>query len=1138
MNDLYVMGAVCSRNKVNNVIKRFFDKLRMTVGGLKMTLGKLGMTRGENLGSYVLYLATIKILFCVCLVHARQQGLGTPVATGVAFQNSYAVTGKILSANTNEPLDGATISIQGKQAKVLTNADGAFRILASDSSGVLLISFVGYQSAEINFNRREAGPFTIQLESNGTQLEEVEVSTGYQTLPKERATGSFATPLKQVFDQRISTDVLSKLNGITSGLNFNTNTGNTINGELDISIRGRSTINANDQPLIVVDNFPYSGEIVNINPNDVASVTVLKDAAAASIWGVRAGNGVIVITTKRGDANRTANISLNSNVTWTDKPDLFYNPNYLQSADYIDIEHFLFSKGKYNADLNNTTTFPVLSPAVEIMGNGDRLSPADSLVAINHLKTIDVRRQNSDVFYRKALNRQYALSISGGNDLSKYYISSGYDYNLQSLKLNDFKRITLTANNTFTPVKNLELSTGIYYINSTDRVDDTYKTIANRSYTSYPYLQYSDDLGAPLAINRYFREQFISEAPARGFVDWGFRPLQELGLTDNKTKKTDYRLLAAARYRVTGGLHLDIKYQFQKSNSSGRVLHPEESFAARNLVNQYAELSGRQVVAYNVPLGGYLENSTSVGTSHNFRAQLNFSKRWDRHEVNVLGGYEISQALTENQSATYYGYNDEVGTVATVDNVSLFPLNPAGTASIPSGLSIGGSIDRFRSVFGTGAYTYDDKYVFSFSGRIDGSNYFGVDANQKSVPLWSTGLRWNLEREEFYHVPWLPIIHLTATYGYNGNLDRATTGITTFRYFSRSQLTNITYADLTNIGNPELRWEKSRQIKLGLEFALKENIISGNLEYYFKKGVDLIGNTLVAPSTGLTTFRGNFAGMEGQGFDLVLNSWNLRGKFSWKTSLLLNRATDRVTAYNATINGSQFLAADGLNGKSIVPVLGKPVYSVFSLPFAGLDPQNGDPMGYLNGELSKDYAAINLSNEDNLLYHGPARPTVFGGLSNTFSYRDFSLFVNIGFKLGYYFRNNSIDYYQLFGNNFRAHRDYLDRWKKPGDEQVTHVPSMVYPANLARDRFYGNSSVLIEKGDHIRLQDISLSYTFRKARWRALPIQDLQLYIYLNNVGLLWKANQAGLDPDFVPGINSTTYPAPTTYALGLKVNI
>src|SRR5690606_24887505 len=206
------------------------------------------------------------------------------------------------------------------------------------------------------------------------------------------------------------------------------------NGDLDISIRGRSTINANDQPLLVVDNFPYSGRITDINPNDVVSVTVLKDAAAASIWGVRAGNGVIVITTKSGRVNQKTTVSFNSNVTITDRPDLHYNPNFLASADYIDIEHFLFTKGRYTADLSNRTTFPAVSPVVEIMANTSALSTADSLAAINHLKSIDARDLNRDVFFRNAVNQQYALSFSGGGDKSSFYVSSGYDQNMQSLK--------------------------------------------------------------------------------------------------------------------------------------------------------------------------------------------------------------------------------------------------------------------------------------------------------------------------------------------------------------------------------------------------------------------------------------------------------------------------------------------------------------------------------------------------------------------------------------------------------------------------------------------------------------------------------------------------------------------------------
>lgn len=1046
------------------------------------------------------------------------------------------ISGRVFHAETKEPLIGATVTIKGTRVSAVTDEEGRFS-LRTANSGTLVISYVGFARKEIIITSGNAG--NILLEPLTADLNEVSVvSTGYQFIPKERATGSFAQPLKEVFTSRVSTDVISRLNGITSGLVFNANTGNTINGRTDINIRGLSTINANDQPLIVVDNFPYNGDISGINPNDVESVTVLKDAAASAVWGVRAGNGVIVITTKRGRANQPARVSFTSNVTIMNKPDQYYSPTYLPSSHYIDIEHFLYTKGRYNADLANTVSFPAVSPAVEIMHNGGRYTTADSLAMMDALRNSDVRALNDAYFFRRGIMQQHALNVSGGTDKTSYYLSAGYDKNLQSLRYNDFERISLNMSNTFRPIKGLELTAGLYFINTTGNTDNTFMDVANRSFTYYPYLQYAAADGSPLAITRYQRESYIAAAPSRGFEDWSYRPLQELGLSQNRTVNIDYRMLAGVRYKLFNGLDADIKYQFQRMNGKSRELNPAGSFAARHVVNQFATVTNGQVTGHPVPVGGYQVNGINEGISHNFRAQLNYNMAWRRHAVNALAGYEISESTGESRQNYYYGYNDQTGTSGAVDYTGVFPINPSGTASIPGSQLIGGTTDRFRSTFVTGAYTYNDKYTFTLSGRIDGSNYFGVSANQKSVPLWAAGGKWDLDAEEFYKVSWLPVLKLTATYGYSGNLDKATTGITTFRYFNNAQLTGIPYADLTNIGNPDLQWERSRQIKVGIDFANRNHRIYGNFEYYFKKGFDLIGSRQMAPSTGVINYRGNYSTMKGSGFDLVLHAQPVRGAFNWKTSLLLNYNRDEVTGYDIRITSTQTLAADGINGKSIVPIVGRPVYSVYSLPFAGLDPENGDPMGYQGGVISKSYTDLNLSPVEDLLYHGPARPRFTGGLSNAFHYKDFSLLVNINFKLHYFFRRTTIDYYQLFGNSFRVHRDYINRWQAPGDEAHTSIPSMVYPANLARARFFNNSSVLVERGDHIRLQDISLAYTFRKERWRFLPFRDMQAYFYLNNIGLLWKANKADLDPDYIPGIGGNISPAPAAFSFGIKVNI
>jgi len=293
--------------------------------------------------------------------------LRTPKAESLRSTIQTDISGVIKDVKGNL-LSSATIRLKGSDRATTTDANGSFIFSKLPEQGTILINSIGYLSQEINYTKNGNRNFSVILEEARTDLQEVNVvSTGYQQIPLERATGSFAQPIKEMFDRRIAPDLLSKLKGITSGLIFNSNSTRTSSGQTDINIRGRSTMYANDQPLIVLDNFPFTGDIRNINPNDIESVTVLKDAAAASIWGVRAGNGVIVITTKQGKAGTPLNISFSAAVSMFEKPDLRYNPNQLSSLDYIGLEKTLFDRGYYDANLNDIINYPVISPAVELL---------------------------------------------------------------------------------------------------------------------------------------------------------------------------------------------------------------------------------------------------------------------------------------------------------------------------------------------------------------------------------------------------------------------------------------------------------------------------------------------------------------------------------------------------------------------------------------------------------------------------------------------------------------------------------------------------------------------------------------------------------------------------------------------------
>lgn len=1023
------------------------------------------------------------------------------------------VKGRVTSEN-DEPLSGATVMVKGTGNIVFTNENGEFVLTDLPPDAVLIISSVSFETQEIKVNNRNNIAIKLKVKSSSLDSVVISYNTGYQYIPKERATGSFAHVDNALFNRSVSTNVLDRLNGVTSGLLFDATAGNT----LGISIRGRSTIFSSTEPLIIVDNFPYDGNIANINPNDIESITVLKDAAAASIWGARSGNGVIVITTKRGRLNQPIQLEFNTNFTVSEKPDLFYNQQFLNPSDFIDVEKMLFKEGFYDGRLNNMITYPAITPVVNIL-NQQRLgniTDAEATTQIDALKNNDVRNDLTKYFYRKPFNQQYALNIRGGSDKVSYFFSTGYDKNLPQERGAEYGRVTLNSLITFYPVRNLEIKGGVNY----SQHNSINNSVANGLIyggSLYPYAQLADAGGHALPVYKYFRKEFVDEATSKGLLDWSYYPLNELGYANSRSTLSDTRLIAGIKYSFLKGLSSEVNYQYESGLTNGRTLNSVQTYTARQLINQYSRIEGGTVVYRNIPLGGILDFSNAELISNAIRGQVNYSNKWAAHEVNVIAGVEAREAKTDGHSSRLYGYDEGTGAYKEVDfsGTHWYQTYPSGNSSvIPNSAGVTGTIDRYRSYFANLAYTYLSKYTLSASARKDESNLFGVTTNQKGVPLWSVGGKWSVNDESFYRINWLPYLKARVTYGYNGNINKTVTAYTVAAYYTNTWLNNINFAQILFPGNPDLRWEKIRMWNAGVDFEFAK-IISGSIDLFRKKGKDVIGDDPVPTSTGFQSVRGNYADIEGKGIDVILNSKNIDKKFQWVTTFLLSYATDKITKYK------------GVATNAII-VEGNPFNSVYAYHWAGLD-KEGNPQGLVDDKPSIDYSAILAAAPKDMANYN-LQPRFFGALRNTFSYKGFSLSVSILYKAGYYFQHSTIVYEQLYNSGI-GHADFAKRWQKAGDERITTVPAMIYPNNLERDAFYGSSEAVISRGDHIRLQDINLNYNLSRRDWHSLPVNNIQVYVYANNLGVLWKANKEKIDPDTVTGI-----PLMRSVSLGLRV--
>lgn len=1022
------------------------------------------------------------------------------------MQTGSGISGTVLEKETGVPVPGALVLVSDPNISAVSDKEGKFSLSLKPGAYELRISFIGFrtiqQTVEVPLGML---PLTVALETEEIGLDQVEVlSTGYQQIPKERATGSFAFLDQELVDRRVSTSVLDRLEDVTPGLIFNR--AGAINDP--ISIRGRSTLFGNTLPLIVIDNLPYEGPIENINPNDVASITVLKDAAAASIWGAQAGNGVIVITTKSGKFNQPIQVSLQSNLTRVEQQDLYYQP-LMGMGDFIEQERNLFNTGFYNARITNAARLPV-SPVVETLlaARSGLISGQEATARLNQFAMQDSREELSKYYYRPAVRQQHAVQVSGGGDKYRFNYSAGLDSNLEDIRGNGNRRITLNARQDWRLLNGkLDIATGIALVRSDRRVSTALPNL-------YPYEKLTDGEGNAVPVVGLLNSRFVESTVGSELLDWRFIPLEEINRRNETSTAMDWRANLGLSYKLRDGLTAQVQYQFWNNQNTFRNLESLDLYAVRHQINSFTQLGTQGNLSFPIPRGGRLNQQLSNSLSHNLRASLAYRLAKENHELNALGGWELRDLQTLSDQALYYGYDDARGLSTPVDYITQFRLyqNQGNLQTIPYQGNHSGLVDRYVSYFANAAYTYRNKYTFSASGRRDMSNLFGVETNQRGVPLWSAGLGWTISEEEFYQGKSLPYLKLRASYGYNGNIDKSTTAFTTLLYQNvHPYITGLRNAFITNPPNPNLRWEKIRIFNLGLDFESRNGRLGGSLEFYSKRGQDLIGETEVPDSNGIYVVRGNFSETLTNGFDLVLNTVNVVKPIRWSTQFLLSGVRDEVLSFLGTRTVSQYLGG----ASNVVPQEGRPLFSVYSYPWGGLAPDTGNPRGFLNGELSENYSQIiGTQTPETLRFHGSARPTVFGSIRNDFQWKGWSLSVNTSFRLGYYYRRRSVDYAALSRGEI-THADYSNRWRAPGDELITRIPSQPTTLNTLRQSFYQSSSVLVERGDHLRLQDIRLGYTWDKLNSPGLPFQRLEVFTYLNNVGILWKATEDPLDPDF-----------------------
>lgn len=1055
------------------------------------------------------------------------------------------ITG-VVTDKSGMPLQGATVTLRGQGRGQGTDSYGRFTFSNIPVNATLIVSSVGYDTKQIRLSGQS--DVRISLDTLIREIQAIEVvSTGYQDIPRERSTGSFVKLDNKLLNRSVSTNILDRILNVTNSLR------NETMGTNAVTIRGLSTINANQKPLIVIDGFPYEEgfgasfqlALNNLNPNDVESITILRDAAASSIWGARSGNGVIVITTKKGKYNDRLSLTINSNINIIEKPDL-NKMNIIKSSDAIDYERYLFSTGfynSYNGPFTPTYNYPVVSPAIEILLAQKRgiLSQQQTDEQLKLLSNHDIRKDVSKFLLRTSVNQQYNINVSAGTDKSSFYASIGYDKNLASNIGNQNDRFTFRTDNSFKPIKNLELNTFIQYVQS--KIDanglDYLQFIANGGRLMAPYTRLVDDQGNPVHISPNsggLRTAYIDTVKVKGLLDWHYRPVDEIGNANNVTNSISARFGGNIKYTIVPGISAEIRGQYERTNANTENYYSPQTYLIRNIVNRFMFLNTSGTPQYPVPNAGILDNTAQKSIAWNFRAMLNINKSWNNQQLSGILGLDTRETKSNLNQSRKYGFDPNKYTYTTnMDFKTVYTLRPSGAGSTITDLSsLDGRLNRFLSYYGNAAYKMLNKYTISGSARIDASNFFGIKANQRYIPLWSAGISWDIDQEEFFKKNVFSQMKLRATYGFNGNLNNSATSLPTIRHSNGTSIYNSSqsFATLESPANPGLTWERVRMINLGLDFGLLASRISGSIDIYTKKGIDLIGPISISETNGFGSYTSNYASMSGKGLDLVLNALVVNRSLKLFSTVSFSYNSDKILDYynqaNLLKNGTAYVTGS-------LQEIGKPKYRIYGYKWGGLNPTNGSPMGIIKGNkvpfetvLGSTSSVPNTQPED-LVYFGNAMAPFFGNMLNTLSYKSISISFNIVYKFGYYFRRPSINYSTLL-TNWGGHGDFTYRWKKPGDELLTNVPAIPSVQNNSYE-FYRYSEVLIERGDHIRLQDLRISYDLQPKNKRTSPISTITVFTYANNLGIIWKENKAGLDPDFVDAV-----PNPKSIAFGLNI--
>ena len=1113
-----------------------------------------------------------------------------PTGFSYTFQNDIIVitpkmaepeknilTGLVFDENKH-PLPGVTVLVKGSSNGVTTNTKGEFSIKLQEKD-TLVFSFIGMESVTLPYTGQKT--VTITLKSSKKELEEV-VVTGYQVIEKRKLTSAVVSVKGSDVLDPINTSIDQMLQGKIPGLQAINQSG-TPGVAPKIRIRGSSSISGSREPVWVVDGvilsdpIPLTPEEINsmdnvnlignaisfLNPEDIDRIDILKDASATALYGVRAANGVIVITTKRGQSGPPwVNFSTNLSVV--------ARPNYsimkqMNSKDRIEVSEEMQEKALH---------FNKYDPS-EIGYEGAlrdlwerRITYQEFNQQVKKLK--EMNTDWYDLLFHTSFTQSYNLSVSGGSDRVNYYISAGYNDQKGVAKPEKYTRYNALAKVDVNLYPNLKIGADI----SSARVK------SKRTHSSVDLYQYAYETSRAIpAYNEdgsdYFyttKEGLKNTAKDYYSPDIKFNIFHELDHSGYESTTSNTSMNFHLDWKLFSMFNWHTQFNLTTTHTNEQEWVDEQStFAQSKRLLAYgvkepdSKLASNYYTDTELPMGGILNGKDYRGQSYQLTSSLSYFQTFQKHEVNAIAGIEINSRKMDGKTETNYGYLRERGhkfAKIVLENYSKYRNTVA--ENYPA---ITDTKDNKVSFYGAFTYTFDNRYSFNFNIRADGSNQFGKDISTRFLPIWSISGRWNAHEELFLqNVKWLDVLAVRGSFGIQGNVNEEQVPDMILTMGGMDNISEEYSSTLYKVPNDHLKWEKTQSYNLGINLVVLKGLLDVTLEGYKKTGKNMIVTKEITSTNGASRVAINRGSLRNKGWELSVGLKPLNRKdygisLSFNTSKVYNKVTnadkEQHTTYTNYVNGS-------------VITNGKPVNTFYSYQFDKLD-ANGYPTfknyneQYLEDGDGHKKGDFIISSYDEayaraFVAMGSREPDLSGGLSADFRYKRFSLSSTFAFNLGHkvrlnnlYVANQTLPYPQQ-----NMSTEYVNRWRKPGDEDRTNIPRLsddalrigewndaymkVYPQDLKYPvaaslwEMYNYSDLRTVSSSFLRCTNLSLNYRFPEEWCKRLFLNSLNLGFSVSNLFVIKDKALKGRDPEQI-SLGARSIPPQQTYSMRLSLN-